>query len=100
MRQYLLAIPVMLGLAFHAVAQKSNVPEWGLGVAGIYDFQTAGWGAEMRADFHVTQHISIVPEVSYYFSFNPIHELYAGLSLHYLFPVFKSWTPYVSLSAL
>lgn len=87
-------------LGINVNAQKSNVPEWGIGGAGIYDFQTEGFGADLRADFHVLENVSIVPEVSYYFSFNPIHELYAGLSIHYLFPVFKSWSPYVSLSAL
>jgi hypothetical protein len=100
MTKYILLALMALGLSFASTAQKSNVPEWGLGVAGIYDFQTEGLGGEMRADFHVLENVSIVPEVSYYFSFNPIHELYAGLSVHYLFPIFRGWSPYLSASAL
>ena len=99
MARYLLLIILATSLSFSGFAQ-SSVPEWGIGAAGIYDFQTKGWGAEMRADFHIRKHISIVPEVSYYFPFNPIHELYAGVSVHYLFPVFKGWSPYLSASAL
>src|SRR4051812_21025548 len=100
MIKYLILALLTISFSIHTTAQKSNVPEWGLGVAGIYNFQTEGFGGEMRADFHVLEQVSIVPEVSYYFAFNPIHELYAGLSVHYLVPVFKGWTPYLSLSAL
>src|SRR5450755_3035661 len=96
----LMLLTASISLCSFAQAPKSSVPEWGLGVAGIYDFQTKGWGGEMRADFHLLERVSIVPEVSYYFSFNPIHELYAGLSLHYYFPIFTGWSPYLSASAL
>ncbi len=100
MVRYVLLLVIATGLSFQGFSQKNDVPEFGIGAAGIYDFQTKGLGAEMRGDFHIKENFSIVPEVSYYFPSNPIHELYAGVSLHYLFPIFKSWSFYLSASAL
>jgi len=55
--------------------------KFGLGVAAVYNFQTNGLGASLRAEIPRGQ-ISLVPQIAYYPSFNEITELYAGLSLH------------------
>ena len=88
---------LLLTVAVASYAQKSD-SEIGVGGAVIYNFQTEGFGAELRGDYHLNRHFAIVPEVSYFPSFNPIHELYAGLSGHYLFPITRNIDGYFALS--
>ncbi len=53
----------------------------GIGVSGIYNFQTESFGAGLRMNIQPSNMFRIVPQVAYYPSFNKIHELYAGLGL-------------------
>jgi hypothetical protein len=56
----------------------------GYGIGLIYNFMTEGIGAELRAKIPLPpRRLFVVPEVSYFPSFNPYHELYAGAALHY-----------------
>lgn len=55
--------------------------KFGMGLSAIYNFQTEGFGASLRAEIPRGQ-FSIVPQVAYYPSFNEITEFYAGISLH------------------
>ncbi|HEY4800582.1 MAG TPA: hypothetical protein VII99_16000 [Bacteroidia bacterium] len=64
--------------------------KWALGVSGIYDFQTNGYGDGVRVWFPVNKKLSFSPQVHYFYPFNQIHELYAGLALQYnLFSIRK-----------
>lgn len=67
---------------------------WALGAGGIYNFQSNGIAAELRAFIPVTERIAVSPQIHYFFPFNDIHEYYAGLALQYsLFPN-RIWTIY------
>ena len=85
-------------IIFSCVAQKSYV-DWGVGAAAIYNFQTESYGADLNVHIPMKYRISLVPEVSYFFPFNPIHELYAGISINYEFMKFKNYNPYISVGA-
>lgn len=65
----------------------------GVGVSAIYNFQTEGFAPGLRAEIPFGR-FSIVPQVSYYASFNKVNEYYAGLSLHLNLFNIKSWTFY------
>jgi len=93
-RYSLVFILIVFGIS-SSYAQK-NAKEIGVGGAVIYNFQTEGFGAELRGDFRLSRHFAIVPEVSYFPSFNPIHELYAGVSAHYLFPITRNIDGYLT----
>jgi len=68
--------------------------DWALGAGGIYNFQTNGIGAEVRAFVPITERIAVSPQIHYFLPFNTIHELYAGLAVQYsLFPK-RNWTVY------
>jgi hypothetical protein len=69
----------------------------GFGAAIIYNFMADGWGIDLRAKIPLPpRRLFIVPEVSYYPSFNLYHDLYAGAALHYeLFTVKKKLTFYI-----
>jgi hypothetical protein len=53
----------------------------GAGVSAVYNFQTSGIGAGIRAEI-VRGEFSIVPQFTLYPSFNKIHEYYAGVGFH------------------
>jgi hypothetical protein len=56
----------------------------GYGIGVIYNFMTEGLGGELRAKIPLPpRRLFVVPEVSYFPSFNPYHEAYAGAALHY-----------------
>ncbi len=61
----------------------SQSGKWALGVSGVYDFQTNGIGAGVRAYIPLTKKIAVSPQVHYFLPFNNIHELYAGASFQY-----------------
>ena len=67
----------------NAFGQRREKQPTGFGAAVVYNFQTAGFGGDLRARIPVYNRMFIVPEVSYYPSFNPYHEMYAGAALHY-----------------
>ena len=72
------SILLMSLLPFLASAQ--NI---GVGGSGIYNFQTTGVGAGARVSIYPARQLSIVPQGSYYFGFNKVHEFYIGLGLEY-----------------
>lgn len=84
---------------FPCLAQEEGGVDWGLGTSLIYNFQTKSYGTELRGAFPLSNRFTFVPEISYFFSFNPIHELYAGATLHYDFFYFESFNPYLTVGA-
>lgn len=55
----------------------------GIGADAIYNFQTESFGAGARVSIFPNNRLSFVPQVSYYFPFNKVHEYYLGLALEY-----------------
>ncbi len=53
----------------------------GIGLSGAYNFQTESFGAGVRLNVKPSNTVRIVPQVTYYPSFNKIHDLYLGLGL-------------------
>src|SRR3569832_94802 len=80
---------LMLALALQAHPAKSqqiyaDERTTGYGIGLIYNFMTEGLGVELRAKIPLPpRKLFVVPEVSYFPSFNPYHEAYAGAALHY-----------------
>ena len=68
--------------------------KWALGVSGIYDFQTNGFGAGLRAYIPINKKIAVSPQVHYFLPFNEIHELYAGVAVQYKLFSFKKFVLY------
>ncbi len=64
-----------------------------VGVEGIYNFQTSSIGVGGRFEIPL-RYFSIVPQVSYFPSFNKVTEFYAGASLHANILKAKKWTSY------
>lgn len=57
--------------------------KFGIGASAIYNFQTNGIGAGLRADIGLYRRFSIVPQVMYFPSSNKVHEFFGGINLHY-----------------
>ncbi len=57
--------------------------QFGLGVSGIYNFQTESFGVGGRIEIPFGAKVSLVPQLNYYPSFNKINEYYAGAAIHY-----------------
>lgn len=66
------------------------------GVSIIYNFETEGFGADLRARIPVYKQLYAVPEISYFPSFNRYHEYYAGLALQYDIHSFGDYNLYVA----
>jgi hypothetical protein len=81
------------------VFAQGDKTSWGLGTSAIYNFQTEGFGTELRAHIYLLDQLVLAPEVSYFPSFNIIHEMYAGLAVHYEFPILNEYSPYIALGA-
>lgn len=54
---------------------------FGIGASAIYNLQTESFGAGLRLNFKPNNLFRIIPQASYYPSFNKIHEYYVGLGL-------------------
>src|ERR1035437_6234751 len=67
---------------------------WGIGAEAIYNFQTNGIGAGVRAVVPVNYRIAISPQIFYFFPFNDIHEFYAGGAVQYSVLYFLNWNVY------
>lgn len=78
--------------AFAAKAQ----PDKGYGGAVLYNLQTQGIGLCARVQLKLYNHLSLVPQIYYFPSFNKIHELYLGANLHYEFHRWTKFTPYMA----
>jgi hypothetical protein len=67
----------------------------GFGAAIIYNFHAEGWGVDLRAKIPLPpQRLFIVPEISYFPSFNLYHDLYGGAAFHYEIFAVKGFTFY------
>lgn len=64
-------------------SSKGNSQNVGVGADVMYNFQTESFGAGARANIFPNNRLSIVPQASYYFSFNKVEEYYVGLALEY-----------------
>ena len=78
----------------NAQRRKTSDPI-GYGGSIIYNFQTAGFGADLRVKIPIRYHLSAVPEISYFPGFNPYHEAFGGVALHYEFYTLRSYNLYV-----
>ncbi len=95
MRTFLFILIYIISFYSHSFAQKKNA-KWGLGVSGIYNFQTNSFGASFRGQIYLSKYFSVAPQASYFFSFNPIHEWYAGATVQYNFLTLNRFDAFVS----
>ena len=65
------------------------------GIGGYYDFQNNGLAIDIRAKIPSYYNFYISPRISYYPSFNNVHEAYAGVDLDYHLLKYKFLNPYV-----
>ena len=72
----------MLSLFF---LNQTVAQEIGIGAAGMYNFQTSGWGAGVRVPIHPQEQVTWTPQLAYYFPFNKVNETIIGLGLEYKF---------------
>ena len=63
-------------------AQSQNI---GVGASAIYNFQTESFGIGGRVNIFPNNRLSIVPQASYYPSFNKVEEYLLGVGLEYKF---------------
>ncbi len=56
-----------------------------VGGSVMYNFQTESYGAGARVSIFPARRISIVPQFSYYFGFNKIHEYCIGSAVEFKF---------------
>jgi hypothetical protein len=95
---------VLLSILFLAVSatafgqysyNRKEKTGWGYGASIIYNFQTEGFGADLRVRIPLVKRLYAVPEVSYFPGFNEYHELYAGAALQYDLLNFGKWHFYI-----
>lgn len=81
----MLTVVNLSAMATTSSAQSRNrdKPAWGYGLGVIYNFQTEGFGGEVRMRIPLLRRLYAVPEFSYFPSFNEYHEYYAGAALQY-----------------
>lgn len=53
----------------------------GAGASAIYNFQSEGYGAGLRASIYPNNRFSFVPQFSYFFGFNKVSEYTIGLAV-------------------
>jgi hypothetical protein len=78
-----------VSISAHAQAQEP----WALGIGGIYNFQTDGIGADIRAYIPLTYRLTVSPQF-FIFPTNIVHEFYAGVSLQYTVLFIRNWQLY------
>ena len=71
---------VLFILFFASSVTPQNI---GVGADVMYNFQSEGFGSGARVSIFPNNRVSIVPQFAYYFSFNKVHEYYAGAALEY-----------------
>src|SRR4051812_26266181 len=79
MKHYFLFILVLF------TSFSANSQNIGVGADVMYNFQTESFGVGARVNIFPNNQLSIVPQVSYYPSFNKVSEYYLGLGLEYKF---------------
>ena len=69
----------------------------GMGVGGavIYNLQTEGWGIDLRANFKPNKNIRLVPQFTYFPSFNKVHEYDLGLGVELSLLRFRTYDLYL-----
>ena len=93
-------IGLLMSLVFVIGSSKQvSGRQTGFGGSIIYNFQAEGFGADLRAKVPVYRKLFIVPEVSYYPSFNEYHEYYAGAAAHYEIIQLKKFVFYLAAGA-
>lgn len=70
---------------FFSLALSVKSHNWGAGAGVMYNFQSESFGVGARATFLPDNTFSFTPQVSYYPSFNKVHEYYLGLGVEYKF---------------
>ncbi len=63
--------------------QAGAQEKFGVGLSGIYNFETEGIGGGLRVAFRAANRLSIVPQIQYFPAFNTVHEFFGGVNLHY-----------------
>ncbi len=84
---------VILLFIFQLLAYSSFSQEYLVGGSAIYNFQTESIGFGVRGEVAFDRY-SIVPQFSYFPSFNKVHEYYIGVSGHYNLINASSWKFY------
>ena len=84
---------IVLGLNTQLQAQK-NANTTAIGISAIYNFQTESFGNGLRLAIPMGRNLTLVPQVSYFYGFNQIHELHEQLNLHYAPFRIGAFTPY------
>lgn len=72
--------------------------EKGLGISAGYNFQTNSVGLGLRGIIPVTYRIFAIPHIYYSLPFNPVHEIYGGVSVGYNVLYRRKFTGYVFAS--
>jgi len=87
---------ILISILFIFVVNTGiKAQSFGIGLSGMYNFQTESFGAGVRLEFPLGRAVSLVPQFNYYPSFNKIYEYYGGVALHlHLFKI-RSWRFYV-----
>jgi hypothetical protein len=80
-------------MPFSLKAQK-NTPTTAFGISAIYNFQTESFGNGLRVAIPIGKNLSLVPQVSYFYGFNQVHELHEQLNVHYAPFKIGAFTPY------
>ncbi len=70
-------------LYFMFILSISSAQQFGLGGSLQYNPQSESFGFGIRASIFPNDRLSYVPQISYYPSFNKVHELKLGLGLEY-----------------
>lgn len=76
-----------------ACNKTSNAQLWGAGASILYNPQTESFGAGVRVEIPFNK-LRIVPQLSYYPSFNKVTEYYLGVAAHLDFMETRSWKVY------
>jgi hypothetical protein len=86
---------LILGLCNNTFSQIIK----GIGGSAIYNFQTKSFGLDLRAEMplksiHFLDGLKIVPQITYFPSFNKITEFYIGSSVHLGVYTINKWAFY------
>lgn len=85
---------LILFSSYHTFSQNKEFKTL-FGIGGLYNFQTEGIAFDGRAKIPIFKKLFISPRLSYFPSFNNVHELYAGTDLGIDLPAFRNATPYI-----
>ncbi len=67
-------------LLFTNIFKAQNI---GIGADAVYNFQTTGFGNGLRVSISPNKRLSFIPQATYFYSFNKVHEYYIGLGVSY-----------------